>query len=43
MANEFRLQRNTSKARQAARRVGIIIEQPQPHLPVTEQEETDIM
>lgn len=34
---------NTSRTRQAARRVGIVIESPQPHLPITEQEETDTM
>ena len=38
----IRLQRNISKARQAAWRLGIKIETPEPHLPVTEQEETDI-
>jgi len=34
---------NTSRARQAARRLGIEIEQPMPHLPIDEQEQTDTM
>lgn len=37
------LQRNVSRARRNARRFGIDIELPQPHLPMTEQEETDTM
>jgi hypothetical protein len=37
------IQRKASKTRQAAKRVGIEIESPQPTLPVTEQEETDTM
>ena len=37
------MQRNTSRLRQEARRVGIIIEPPKPHLPMTEQEQTDTM
>ncbi len=36
------VKRNISRARQTAKRVGITIESPRPHLPVTEQEETDI-
>jgi hypothetical protein len=36
------IQRNVSKARQAALRIGIKIESPRPHLPVAEQEQTDI-
>lgn len=43
MTKDYRLQHNTSKTRQAAKRVGIIIEPSGPHLPFTEQEETDIM
>jgi len=37
------LQRNVSKTRRIARRVGIDIESPAPHLPYTEQEAADIM
>lgn len=37
------VQHNVSKARQTAKRLGIKIESPEPHLPVTEQEETDTM
>lgn len=37
------VQRNTSRARQTARRLGIVIDSPSPHLPMTEQEQTDIM
>lgn len=37
------VQRNTSRARQTARKLGIEINSPSPHLPVTEQEQTDTM
>lgn len=37
------IQRNTSRARQAAKKVGINIERPKPHLPFSEQEQTDTM
>jgi hypothetical protein len=37
------VQRNTSRARQVARKLGIEIEPPTPHLPMTEQEQTDTM
>lgn len=36
-------QRNTSRTRRMAHKVGIIIPQRQPHLPTIEQEETDTM
>jgi hypothetical protein len=39
----FVVKRNSSRMRQAARRAGIDIEEPSPHLPLTEQEETDTM
>lgn len=42
-SKEIFIHRNVSKARQAARKVGIIIKTPQPSLPFSEQEETDIM
>jgi hypothetical protein len=35
--------RSSSTTRLSARRAGIDIDLPKPHLPVTEQEETDIM
>ncbi len=34
---------SSSKATQSAKRAGIIIDIPTPHLPVIEQEETDTM
>ena len=34
---------NYSRLRKAARKVGIDIDRPEPHLPVTEREETDTM
>jgi hypothetical protein len=37
------VQRNTSRARQVARKLGIVIDPPSPHLPMTEQEQTDTM
>ena len=43
MAKTVAVRRNVSRARLAARKVGIVIEPPQPHLPMTEQEETDTM
>jgi hypothetical protein len=37
------MQRNTSRLRQEAKRVGIKIDPPEPHVPMTEQEQTDTM
>jgi hypothetical protein len=37
------IQRRASRTRQVAKRVGIDMEAPEPHLPVVEQEETDTM
>ena len=39
--DKIALQRNTSRLRQEAKRVGIKIEPTKPHLPMTEQEQTD--
>lgn len=36
------LQKNASRMRQEARRLGIKVDPPKPHLPMTEQEQTDI-
>lgn len=41
--DKIAVQRNTSKLRQHAKRVGIIVEFPKPRLPMTEQEQADIM
>jgi hypothetical protein len=37
------IQRRESRARYSARKLGIIIDQPSPGLPVYEQEQTDTM
>jgi hypothetical protein len=37
------VKRSDSRTRQAAKRVGIIVETPQPHLPTIEQEQADTM
>ena len=41
MAKDFMLRRNTSRMRQQARRIGIKVDVPEPHLPETEQEQAD--
>lgn len=41
VGNEFILQQNTSKARQAAKKFGIEIDKPQPHAKMIEREATD--
>lgn len=41
--NKIPMQRNTSRLLQQAKRVGIKIDLPDPHVPVTEREETDTM
>ncbi len=43
MADTVPLKRNISRTRVAARKVGIKIESPRPHLPLTEQEQSDTM
>jgi hypothetical protein len=37
------IKRNNSRMRQSARKAGIKIETPEPHLPITEQEQADTM
>jgi hypothetical protein len=37
------IRRGESRARRSARKLGIIIDRPQPNLPVSEQEQTDTM
>jgi hypothetical protein len=41
--NKSVLKRRTSRTMQVARRIGIEVDVPKPHLPITEQEQSDIM
>lgn len=41
--NKLAVQRNISRMRREAKKAGILVETPGPHLPLTEQEQADIM